>query len=77
MQRYEKKKQKESPAEPPAGLINQTYKTHYESPKIKIFLIYYLFLIYLFISLLNKQIKYGNNQKTEKRNKLKRTLHFA
>jgi hypothetical protein len=58
-------------------LINQTYKTHYESPKIKIFLIYYLFLIYLFISLFNKQIRYGNNQKTEKRNKLKRTLHFA
>jgi hypothetical protein len=52
-------------------------ETHYEKPKIKIFLIYYLFLIYLFISLLNKQIRYGNNQKTEKRNKPQGALHFA
>jgi hypothetical protein len=40
------KMQKESPAEPPAGLINQTYKTHYESPKIKIFFILFFLFKY-------------------------------
>ena len=55
-----KKKNKKKACRTTSRLINQTYKTHYESPKIKIFLILFFFIpdiIFIFVDQTNKVFK--------------------